>query len=143
LLPRGGTNVIASFYRRIMETPLISSQKTVPEQRQGLVPGMAHLALEVVERTQLTTLALAQDVRGEIRITAESALDLAEKALGAVIRISRKLVQRIDDAAAQTISSAERLVGSGMRSARDTTHAATDLATTALQGVAGPRSASA
>jgi hypothetical protein len=122
---------------------MIPSHKVMPDQRHGLVPGVAHLALEVVERTQLTTLALVQDVRGELRVTAESALDLAEKTLGALIRISRKLVQRVDEAAAETISSAERLVGSSMRSAHDTTHAATDLATTALHGVAGARAASA
>jgi hypothetical protein len=59
------------------------------------------------------------------------------------VRIARKLTQRIDEASAETITGAERLVGSGMRSARETTRAANDLASVAIDGVTGPRVAKA
>lgn len=117
--------------------------RTTPEARTGFVPGAAQLAIEVVERTQVTALGLLQDVRGELRTVADGAFDAAEKALGAVLRIARKVTHRVDEAVSETLTGAERLVGHVARNARDTTRSATDLASTALDGVVGGRTASA
>jgi hypothetical protein len=44
-------------------------------------------------------------------------------------------VQRIDEAANETLTSAERTLGGAVKSARETTNAAAQLATTAVNGV--------
>lgn len=112
------------------------TQRTT-DHRAGIVPGAAHFAIETVERTQATALSILQDVRGELRVTVDGALDLTEKALGAMLRIARKLTQRIDEAAAETLTGVDRMFSSTTRSARETTVAATQFARTAVDGVAG------
>jgi hypothetical protein len=120
-----------------------SSSKIASEPRPGLVPGVAQLAIEVVERTQVTALAILQDVRGELRTIVDGGFDIAEKAVGSMLRIGRKLTHRVDEAIADTLTGAERVVGSAARSARDTTRSAAELAGTAFEGVVGGRAASA
>lgn len=120
-----------------------SPSKIVSEPRAGLVPGVAQLAIEVVERTHVTALAVLQDVRGELRTIADGGFDIAEKALVSMLKIGRKLTQRVDDALAETLTGAERVVGSAARTARDTTRSAAELAGTAFDGVVGGRTASA
>jgi hypothetical protein len=44
-------------------------------------------------------------------------------------------VQRIDEATGETLASAERTVGGAVKTARETTTAAAQLATTAVNGI--------
>jgi hypothetical protein len=107
----------------------------------GVVPGVAHLALDVVDRSQSLAIAVLHDARAEIRAVIDSAIELAEKTSAATFRFSKKLVQRVDDGVGETLTSAEKLIGGAVRSARETTKAATDLAQAATQGLAGERAA--
>ncbi|HEY1818139.1 MAG TPA: hypothetical protein VGG74_37610 [Kofleriaceae bacterium] len=111
------------------------------EGKNGLVPGVAHLALDVVDRSQSLAIAVLHDARAEIRAVVDSAIELAEKTTAATFRFSKKLVQRVDDGVGETLTSAEKLIGGAVRSARETTKAATELAQTATQGLAGERAA--
>ena len=110
---------------------------------RGVVPGVAHLALDVVDRGQTTVIAVLQDARTEIRAFVDSGIELAEKTATSAFRFARKLSQRVDDGVAETLTGAERLIGGAVKSARETTRAATDLAHTAVGGVAGQPTAAA
>jgi hypothetical protein len=126
------------------EAPVMATQKSEPRTTpSGVVPGALHLALDVVDRGQSTTISLLQDARTELRAVVESGLELAEKTSAALFRLARKATQRIDDGVAETLASTERLIGGAVRSARDTTRAATDLAHTAVGGIAGQPAAAA
>jgi hypothetical protein len=104
--------------------------------RQGILPGVVHLAIDVAEKGQSTAIAVLQDARVELRVAIEQGIELAEKVSAAGFRLARKAVQRIDDAANETLTGTERLLGGAVKSARDTTNAAAQLATTAVSGVA-------
>ena len=103
----------------------------------GVVPGVAHLALDVVDRSQSTAIAVLQDVRTELRTVVESGIELAEKTAASLFRLARKVTAKIDEGTAETLSNVERVVGGAVRSARETTRSATDLAQTAIGGVTG------
>jgi hypothetical protein len=124
-----------------MEVPMMTQPKALTERRVGLVPGVAQLAIEVAEMTQKTTIGVLQDVRGELRVTVEGTIELAEKTFASLMRITRKLTQRLDEAAAETLMSAERLIGSSVQTARETTRSASELASAAMDGIVGHRSA--
>ena len=109
------------------------------ESRTGLVPGVAHLALDVVDRGQSTAIAVLQDARTELRTFVDSSIELAEKASASAFRFAKKLAQRVDDGVAETLTGAERWIAGAVKSARDTTRAATDLAHTAGAGLAGEK----
>jgi hypothetical protein len=109
----------------------------------GVVPGVAHLALDLVDRGQSTTIAVLQDARVEIKAVFDHGVELVEKTTASLFRFARKLGQRIDEGAAETLGSAERLLTGAVKSARDTTKAATDLAHVAGNGIAGSQQASA
>ncbi len=109
----------------------------------GVVPGAAHLALDVVDRSQSTAIAVIQDVRTELRAIVDTGIELAEKTTTALFRLARKVTQRVDESTAETLTSVERLIGGAVKSARDTTRSATDLAHTAVGGLAGSPSAQA
>src|SRR5438874_11859609 len=94
----------------------------------GVVPGVAHLALDVVDRGQSTALAVLQDIRTELRTVVETGIELAEKTSASLFRLARKVTAKIDEGAAETLASVERVVGGAVKSARDTTRSATDLA---------------
>ena len=104
--------------------------------RQGVLPGVVHLAIDVAEKGQSTAIAVLQDARIELRGAIEQGIELAEKVSAAGFRFARKAVQRIDDAANETLTGTERLLGGAVKSARETTNAAAQLATTAVSGVA-------
>lgn len=110
---------------------------TKTETRHGLVPGVAHLALDVVDRGQSTTIALLQDARTELRAVVDSSIELAEKSSAALFRFARKLTSRVDDSVSATLTGVENVIGGAVRTARDTTKLATDTAQTAIGGVAG------
>ena len=103
--------------------------------RQGVLPGVVHLAIDVADKGQSTAIAVLQDVRLELRTAIEHGIELAEKVSAAGFRLARKAVQRFDDAASETLSSAERVIGGAVKSARETTNAAAQLATTASNSV--------
>lgn len=111
--------------------------------RQGFVPGAAHLALDVVDRGQSTAIALLQDARTELRAVVEGGIELADKATASLFRFARKLTSRVDEGVAETLSGVERLVSGAVKTARETTKLATDTATTAIGGVTGGASAAA
>jgi hypothetical protein len=119
------------------ETTTMANPKTESHNARGVVPGVAHLALDVVDRGQSTTLAVLQDVRTELRAVVESGIELAEKSSAALFRLARKVTQRIDEGVAETLGSVERVIGGAVKSARDTTRAATELAHAAVGGIAG------
>ena len=104
--------------------------------RNGILPGVVHLAIDVAEKSQSTAIAVLQDARVELRAVVEQGIDLAEKLSAAGFRFARKTVQRVDEATSETLSSTERLLGGAVKTARETTAAAAQLATTAVNGVA-------
>src|SRR5512135_3229061 len=87
--------------------------------RQGLVPGVAHLALDVVDRGQSTAIALLQDARTELRAVVDGGIELADKAAASLFRFARKLTARVDEGVAETLSGVERLVGGAVKTARE------------------------
>jgi hypothetical protein len=123
------------------ESITMPTQKIETRSSHGFVPGVAHLALDVVDRGQSTTIALLQDARGELRAVADASIELADKTTAAVFRFARKLTQRIDDGVGETLATVERLLGGAVKSARDTTKLATDAANTAIGGVTGTTAA--
>jgi len=120
----------------------MATQKT-ELRSNGVVPGVAHLALDVVDRSQTTAIAVLQDARTELRAAVEGGIEFADKTTAALFRFARKLTQRIDEGVGETLATVERLVGGAVKSARETTRAATDLAQTAVGGIAGQQGPSA
>jgi hypothetical protein len=121
------------------EAPIMATTKTETRfEKTGFVPGAAHLALDIVDRTQSTAIAVLQDARGELRAVVEGGIELAEKTAASLFRLARKVTARVDDGVAETLTSTERLLGGGIKSVRETTRAATDVANTAVQGLTGP-----
>ena len=114
----------------------MQTQKTeTPFVRQGVLPGVVHLAIDVAEKGQSTAIAVLQDARIELRAAIEQGIELAEKVTAAGFRFARKAVQRFDDAAGETLTGAERVLGGALKVARETTNAAAQLATTATSGI--------
>ncbi|HEY6179952.1 MAG TPA: hypothetical protein VIX73_36120 [Kofleriaceae bacterium] len=114
-----------------MQTPKTEN----PSIRQGVLPGVVHLALDVAEKGQSTAIAILQDARVELRAAVEQGIELTEKITAAGFRFARKAVQRFDDAANETLTGAERVLGGAVKTARETTNAAAQLATTATSGI--------
>lgn len=118
------------------EVSMPTTKSEMSSVRQGVLPGVVHLAIDVAEKGQSTAIAVLQDVRIELRGAIEQGIELAEKVSAAGFRLARKAVQRVDEAANETLTGTERLLGGAVRSARETTNAAAQLATTAVAGVA-------
>jgi hypothetical protein len=117
------------------EISMPAPKTETPSPRQGVLPGVVHLAIDVAEKGQSTAIAVMQDARIELRAAIEHGIELAEKVSAAGFRLARKAVQRVDEAANETLTGAERLLGGAVKSARETTNAAAQLATTAVSGV--------
>jgi hypothetical protein len=115
----------------IMATPRIDT----PALRHGVLPGVVHLAIDVADKSQSTALAVLQDARIEIRIAIDHGIELAEKLTAAGFRFARKAVQRFDDATSEMLTGAERVLGGVVKTARETTNAASQLASTAATGI--------
>lgn len=115
----------------VMPAPKIEN----PSNRHGVLPGVVHFAIDVAEKTESTAIAVLQDARIELRGAIEQGLELAEKITAAGFRFARKAVQRLDEAAGETLTGAERALGGAVRTARETTNAASQLATTASNGI--------
>lgn len=118
------------------EISMPTTKTEMSSVRQGILPGVVHLAIDVAEKGQSTAIAVLQDARVELRGAIEQGIELAEKVSAAGFRLARKAVQRIDDAANETLTGTERLLGGAVKSARETTTAAAQLATTAVNSVA-------
>ena len=114
---------------------MATTKSEISNGRHGILPGVVHLALDVADKSQSTALAVLQDARVEIRTAVDHGIELAEKLSAAAFRFSRKAVQRIDEASNETLVGAEKLLGGAVKTARDTTNAASQLATTAVNGV--------
>jgi hypothetical protein len=117
------------------EAPMMAPAKTESPTRHGVLPAAMLLAIDVADKSQSTAIALLQDARIELRTAFDHGIELVEKATAAAFRFSRKAVQRIDEAANETLTSAERTLGGAVKTARETTTAAAQLATTAVNGV--------
>jgi hypothetical protein len=117
------------------ETPMTTTTKL--STTHGVLPGVAHLALDVADRTQSTVIAVLQDARVEVKAVFDHGIELAEKASASAFRFAKKLGQRVDESAAETLQNTERLLGGAVKSARETTRAAAELAQTAGNGIAG------
>ena len=115
----------------------MTTTKIETRPTHGVVPGVAHLALDLADRGQSTAIAVLQDARVELKAVFDSGVELAEKATASAFRFARKLGQRIDEGVAEALGSTERLLNGAVKSARDTTKAATELAQTAGNGIAG------
>ncbi len=105
----------------------------------GVVPGVAHLALDVADRGQSTALAVLQDARTELRAVVDGGIELAEKATASLFRFAKKLTARVDEGVAETLTGAERLLAGAVQSARETTRATTDLVHSVGTGLAGEK----
>ena len=103
----------------------------------GLVPNVIHLALDVADRGQSTTIAVLQEARAELRAAFESGIELAEKLSSQAFRFARKVTAKIDEASQETLGNVERVLGGAVKGARETSRAATDLAHSAVTGIAG------
>ena len=125
------------------EAPVMATKTEMTRSTTGLVPGVAHLALDVVDRGQSTTIALLQDARAELRAVVEGGIELADKATASLFRFARKATGRIDEGVAETLASLERLIGGAVKTARDTAKLATDTANTAVSGLTGNQTAAA
>jgi hypothetical protein len=123
--------------RVMKETNMATPKIETPATRHGVLPGVVHLAIDVVEKGQSTAIAVLQDARIELRTAIDHGIEVAEKVSAAAFRFTRKAVQRVDEAANETLINAERVFGGAVKSARETTNAAAQLATTAASGVAG------
>jgi hypothetical protein len=118
------------------EAPMASPAKIeTSAPRNGILPGVVHLAIDVAEKGQSTAIAVLQDARIELRAAVEQGIDLAEKVTAAGFRFARKAVQRVDEATSETLAGTERMLGGAAKAARETTSAAAQLATTAVNGV--------
>jgi hypothetical protein len=118
------------------ETPIMTTQRAdSTTTRHAVLPGVVHLAIDVADKSQSTALAVLQDARVELRTAIEHGIELAEKVATAGFRFTRKVVQRIDEAAGETLTSTERVLAGAVKTARETTNAATQLASTASSGV--------
>src|SRR4051812_46311135 len=107
------------------------------EPRHGLIPGVTHFALDLVDRGQTTTIGVLHDTRVELRAAVDGGIELAETVSTSAFRLARKIVQRIDDAAGETLGGVEKLVSNAVKSARETTRIAGELAHTAVGSVTG------
>jgi hypothetical protein len=117
--------------------------KSDPRTSNGFVPNVVQLALDVADRGQSTTIAVLQEARTELRAAVESTIELAEKLATSGFRFARKVTAKIDEASQETLGNVERLVGGAVKSARETSRAATELAHSAVSGIAGQPTASA
>jgi len=114
---------------------MATTKTEITNARHGILPGVVHLAIDVADKSQSTALAVLQDARVELRTAVDHGIELAEKLSAAAFRFTRKAVQRLDEASAETLVGAERLLGGAVKTARETTVAASQLATTAVSGV--------
>lgn len=121
----------------------MATTKTESRTDRGVLPGVAHLALDVVDRSQTTAIAVLQDARTEVRAAVDSGIEFAEKTATSAFRFARKLSQRVDEGVADTLTRVEQLISGAVKSARETTRSATELAHTAVGGLAGQTNAQA
>lgn len=116
------------------EAPSTTPVSSTQAKSRGVVPGVVHLALDVADRGQSTTIALLQDGRTELTSVIVGGVELAEKATASVFRLIKKAIARFDEGTTETLSTVEKLVASTVKTARDTTQ-------TAINGLVGTSAA--
>ena len=104
-------------------------------------PVAINLALDAAERGQSTVLSLVQDARAELRVAADSTIDLAEKLAAGSVRLTRKVVQKVDELASDALKGTERALHEAIENARETARAGRELAERAVEKVTGQSSA--
>jgi hypothetical protein len=102
----------------------MTKTETILEKTTGFLPSAAHLALDVVERTESTAIAVLQDARSEVRAVLEHTIELAEKTAASAFRFARKVTARIDEGFAETLAGTERVLGGAVKSIRETARGA-------------------
>jgi len=116
-----------------MPSPNTKKPESLTTTSEG--PRVIHLALDAAERGQSTVLSLVQDARAELRVAADSTIDLAEKLAAGTVRFTRKLVQKVDDVASDALKGTERALHEAIASARETARAGRELAERAVEKV--------
>ena len=112
-----------------------SEMKSEKTDRNGVRPGVIHLALDVADRGQSTAVAVLQDARAELRTAVDGGIDFAEKLAAGAFRFARKLVAKIDEAGIDALNGAERTLAGAIKNAHDTAEAGKELATSAVARV--------
>ena len=97
---------------------------TTKTETRGVLPGVAHLALDVVDRGQSTAIGVLQDARTELRASVDSGIELVEKVATSAFRFARKATARLDEGVAETLTGVQRLLSGVVASARETTREA-------------------
>jgi len=110
-------------------------------ERNGILPGVVHFAIDVADRGQSTAIAVLQDARTELRTAVENSVEWAEKLAASMFRFARKGIQRVDDASSEALSGVGHVLSGAVKSARETTRAAAELATTATSSLSGQAAA--
>src|SRR5579883_2114149 len=114
VMTRDATRLIVPSMEATMSTTT-TAKADLRSDRTGFIPNIGHLALDVIDRGQATTLGVLHDARTEIRTAVDHGIDLADKVAASTFRFAKKLVQRIDDAAADTLGSVERVINSALK----------------------------
>jgi hypothetical protein len=118
-------------------TPTLSRPTDKASDRAGLIMGIAALAIDSTDKSSTVAYGLAQDVRGELRVAADTSIDAIEALVRGFFRIGKRATARIDELAGDLIGAGERTTAGVFRGLRDTTRAAADLATTAAGAIVG------
>ena len=122
-----------------MPTPNKKPESLTTTKSDG--PRAVYLALDAAERGQTTVIALVQDARVELRTAVDSTIDLAEKLAAGGVRLTRKVVQKVDELASDALKGTERALHEAIENARETARAGRELAERAVEKVTGQSSA--
>ena len=112
-------------------------ESTKPAEKTGALIGIVNLSLDAGDKGASTAFGLAQDVRGELRTAVDTGLDALENVVKGFFRVGKRFTARVDELAADLTASGERTVSGVIRSLRDTTRAASELASTAGGAIVG------
>ena len=112
-------------------------ESTKPAEKTGALIGFVNLSLDAGDKGVTTAFGLAQDVRGELRTAVDTGLDALENVVRGFFRIGKRVTARVDELAAELAASGERTVSGVIKSLRDTTRAASELASTAGGAIVG------
>ncbi len=112
------------------------TRKPISVERVGVVPSVIYFATDTAEKTSSALIGAGQDVRVELRQVTESSIEIAENLVKALFKITRRVAARLDELSESTLVASERTFAGVLRAVRETTHAAAELTTTAVAGVA-------
>ncbi|HEY4176353.1 MAG TPA: hypothetical protein VGM90_05960 [Kofleriaceae bacterium] len=104
------------------------SEASTTDKTHGVLPKVTFFAIDIVDRSQSTAIAVLDDARREIRSAVDHGIDFAEKLTTGAFRFAKHVVTRVDDAAGDVLGRANHAFGSTLAVARETTKTAADLA---------------